>query len=337
MALQAGALGKAGHVCGIGSAVIASANGAIGILPDSSIMREIDVLVLQPMVGTDLADVLKSAKRAGQSIVVDLDDWFWDTPEFPLIDGALQRSDFDEWRDQMHRLVGESQLVTASTPFIAQEILSWNNAPPTRLVRNAIDLRRWPGPENVTDGPVLGYAGSLYNHLEDVQLLRGWLGPFLERHDLRLIHVGGHPSLPDFSDLIGVDPARVEVRDGRAWAAYATSRPFAGMDIGLVPLLARPFNQAKSALKGMEYAACGVPFVASSSPEYEWLGTGTLVGSSFDDQGPDAWIHSVEKLLDPSTRAVQAHLQTDRVAREDIGLRWTDWERIYLELVAGRR
>jgi len=166
----------------------------------------------------------------------------------------------------------------------------------------------------VTDGPVLGYAGALYNHLEDVRSLRGWLCPLLERHDLHVIHVGAHPSLPTFAEVAGVEPRRVEVRDGRPWREYAASHPCAGMDIGIVPLVARPFNQAKSALKGMEYAACGVPFVASRSPEYQWLGTGTLVGNSFEDQGPDAWIDAIEQLLDPNVRATLAQQQSARIA-----------------------
>jgi len=36
------------------------------------------------MLGADLNDIVASAKRAGQALVVDVDDWFWDTPNSPL-------------------------------------------------------------------------------------------------------------------------------------------------------------------------------------------------------------------------------------------------------------
>lgn len=336
LALQAEALRGAGHLCNVGSGLVATSDGVIGVMPDGSIMRGINIIVLQPMLGADLADVLNSANRKGQSVVMDLDDWFWDAPSSPTVGGELRSSDFREWCDRARRIIGESHLVTASTPYIVEQISSWQNAPPVRLVRNAIDLERWGRAECVTDGPVLGYAGSVYNHLADVRLLRGWLGPLLERHDLRMIHVGAHPSLPSFADLTDVDPARMEVRNGKQWSEYAPSHPIAGMDIGIVPLMDRPFNQAKSALKGMEYAACGVPFVASSSPEYVWFGSGALVGTSFGDQSPDKWIEAIERLLDPATRATQAQHQSERLAHEDIALRWTDWEEIYLELVETR-
>jgi glycosyltransferase involved in cell wall biosynthesis len=39
-------------------------------------------------------------------------------------------------------------------------------------------------------------------------------------------------------------------------------------DIGIAPLDDIVFNHAKSWLKGLEYAALGIPFVASDLPEY---------------------------------------------------------------------
>jgi hypothetical protein len=126
---------------------------------------------------------------------------------------------------------------------------------------------------------VVGFVGSLSGHAEDLGELRTWLGPFVERHDLQVVHVGSHATHPSFADLTGVDPARVTAREGRAWAEFAASRPMAGIDIGLVPLEARDYNRAKSALKGMEYAACGIPFVASPSPEYIRFACGILAGA----------------------------------------------------------
>ena len=45
----------------------------------------------------------------------------------------------------------------------------------------------------------------------------------------------------------------------------------AQLDTGIVPLQRSRFNEAKSNLKGLEYAALGVPFVASPTAEYERL------------------------------------------------------------------
>jgi hypothetical protein len=327
--LPAQALVAAGHECVVGTEVVATPSGElIGVTPGEGIVRKIDLLVVQPGAGSNWTALFAGARRAGQRVVVDLDDWWWD----------LQRSspaatgDVASWLPTLRAMVGASDLVTVSTPFLADLIGEWPGHPPVRVLRNAIDLGRWPAHEQVSDGPVLGYAGALSGHAEDMSLLAGWLPAFVERHDLRVVHIGSHPTLPGFAELTGVDPDRVTVRDGRPWDSYAASRPFAGVDIGLVPLEGRDYNRCKSALKGMEYAACGVPFVASPSPEYEWLGCGVLAGSSFEEQRPEDWVGAVESLLDPEARAQIASIQSERVAREDVGARWQEWEDTYRQL-----
>ncbi len=334
MTLPAGALAAAGHECFVGSAVLGSGPGPVlGALPGNVLVADLDLLVVQPGVGSDWTPVFATARAAGQKVVVDLDDWWWDLQ-------ASTRGFVDDgvtaWRDRLRAMLCNADAVTVATPFLAERIGAWADAPPITLVRNALDLERWGPPENVEDGPVLGYAGSLSGHAEDVALLRPWLGAFVERHDLRVIHVGGHPSHPSFAETAGVDPARVTVRPGRAWADYAASGPMAQMDIGLVPLEDRPYNRAKSALKGMEYGACGVPWLASPSPEYRWLGCGGLAGSTLADQSPSDWVAALEALLDPSARAELAAAQLKRIGSEAIDVRAPDWERCYLEVCRPR-
>jgi glycosyltransferase involved in cell wall biosynthesis len=334
LGLPGAALAARGHRCFFGPMVMVSSQGAVGVLDDNSVVRGLDVVVVQPGPGTEWQGVSAACRKGRQALVVDLDDWWWDTPSS---NGVWQNEGFGPWRRKLERLVLEADLVTASTPFIAGQVGGWAGAPPVRVLRNALDLSRWGPREDVGDGPVVGYAGSLYGHLEDVHLLRGWLGEFVSRHGLRVVHYGAHPSLPDFAANTGLDAACVDARPGQPWSAYAASRPMAGMDIGLVPLVDRPFNLAKSALKGMEYAACGVPFVASPTPEYQWLGCGRMAGASLAEQGPEAWVQALEGLLDPAVRRRLADAQYARAQREDISVRVCEWEDAYVSAVAGAR
>ena len=70
-------------------------------------------------------------------------------------------------------------------------------------------------------------------------------------------------------------------------------------DIGLVPLNDIPFNRAKSFIKGLEYTASGITFVAQALPEYERRGEDGLgyVAVTAED-----WKRQVERLLDYKTR-----------------------------------
>jgi glycosyltransferase involved in cell wall biosynthesis len=80
----------------------------------------------------------------------------------------------------------------------------------------------------------------------------------------------------------------------------------APIHVGLVPLTRNDFNEAKSYLKGLEYAASGIPFVATPTEEYRLLadaGVGRLA------ETPDEWRDHMTELLDPDVRRVEAERQ----------------------------
>ena len=90
----------------------------------------------------------------------------------------------------------------------------------------------------------------------------------------------------------------------------------AELSVGLVPLIDSPFNRAKSWLKGIEYAALGVPFVASPLPEYRKLadlGAGVLADS------PQEWYEAIDMLLtDADHRDTIARFGRDAVRGLDL-------------------
>ncbi len=102
----------------------------------------------------------------------------------------------------------------------------------------------------------------------------------------------------------------------------------AGHDIGLVPLADSEFNAGKSALKGMEMAACGIPYVAQHHPEYEAFGAGILART------PTEWLSALERLLDPAERATVAANGLARAAEHDWRARGREWTEVY-ESLAG--
>lgn len=78
---------------------------------------------------------------------------------------------------------------------------------------------------------------------------------------------------------------------------------FRKFDIGIVPLNNIPFNYGKSTIKGLEYAAARIPFIASYSPEYELLeqqGVGRVAHT------PQEWIGHLTELEDPKIRKEEA-------------------------------
>jgi hypothetical protein len=98
-------------------------------------------------------------------------------------------------------------------------------------------------------------------------------------------------------------------------------------DIGLVPLTDITFNHAKSFLKGIEYAAGNIPFVASALPEYQILaksGVGRVAGSA------DDWVKHLTELLDYRTRKIEAAVQRQTVLRDhSIRARASEWSEVF--------
>jgi hypothetical protein len=81
----------------------------------------------------------------------------------------------------------------------------------------------------------------------------------------------------------------------------------AHMDVGIVPLADSVFNQAKSALKGLEYAAIGLPYVASPTLPYQMAHKEGLNG--FLARKPAEWVAYLSKLLGNAEFRVQTGMR----------------------------
>lgn len=110
---------------------------------------------------------------------------------------------------------------------------------------------------------------------------------------------------------------------------------FPHIDIGLVPLTDIPFNHAKSTIKGLEYAAANVPFVAQSLPEYQRLadmGVGRVATT------PEDWRREVGALLDFRTRKKEAGLNYSNMMKEHtIRARESEWQEMVLRALHGHK
>jgi len=96
------------------------------------------------------------------------------------------------------------------------------------------------------------------------------------------------------------------------------------MDVGIVPLRVTPFNQAKSYIKGLEYAAAGVPFVAQKIDAYDDLysqGIGRIA------KRPYEWVKQLKALTDYKLREEESAKNHELVWNNDIkhgAAQWID-------------
>jgi len=157
--------------------------------------------------------------------------------------------------------------VTVSTPELAELYAPLN--PNTFPLPNCIDLEdpAWkPRVEKAEGRVVVGWAGSP-THLEDFRPLVPVLEALCRRYPRVKVAVGGPEEV--FSLLGQIPESQKEYLSPVPFDKYPEM--LARFDIGLVPLLDNAFNRCKSDLKGLEYSALGIPFLASPLPAYRRL------------------------------------------------------------------
>ena len=272
-----------------------------------------DIVVMQRAMFEDIPDKIRIAQANGQIIVNDIDDWYWG---LSTSNGAYAAShpkvNPKENVNHYKRVLAASDYVTVSTPYLADRISSWVPCP-IRIIPNFVDTKKFtPRVQTETDVPIVGWVGSTGHRSGDLEILAGLLLPLVESGKICLHHSGAVSFHPQFAEMVKVPTDYVSTLPMASPTDYPSLFQF---DIGLVPLSDKPFNQAKSAIKGLEYAAAGIPFIASPTIEYENLskdGIGNIAKKI------RSWTGLIESLRDPQYRKEQALLIRENVARHDI-------------------
>ena len=104
------------------------------------------------------------------------------------------------------------------------------------------------------------------------------------------------------------------------------------MDVGIVPLRDVEFNHAKSYLKGLEYGAAGIPFIAQALPEYQILadsGVGRVATT------PDEWLGHMEDLLNPKVRLEERTKNFETISEKfSMKQRGYEWDEVFKTILA---
>jgi Glycosyl transferases group 1 len=218
--------------------------------------------------------------------------------------------------------VTRSEMVTVSTPYLAEKFGKLN--PNIVVLPNFIhaDLlsRQRPRRDTVT----VGYQGGA-SHLVDMCAVQEPLTRFFADHPQIDMHFIG----PDWSPMIKHDCL---------WTPWATDiwdyYNAVDFDIGLAPLADIEFNRSKSHLKALDYAAMGIPVIASDMEPYRDFirdgETGYLVST------PDEWYQRLRELTsDAAMREEMGAKARQLAAGYTIQGNWHLWEEAYERAAGG--
>ncbi|MGY1783692.1 hypothetical protein [Geodermatophilus sp. SYSU D00698] len=255
-----------------------------------------DVVVLQLPKTRESLDILRLLQAQGVAVVVELDDLFRAVPYGHTAFRTLKTLSIDEYVLACAR---EADLVTVSSAALLEEYAGHGrgayipNAVPRRIAELPPAYER--DPEVVT----VGWTGSVPTHPYDLQVMESGLQQGLDRTAgrSRFVILG---QAADARTRLHLPEDPVEVPWKQDVDQYLTTMGEL-FDVGIAPLRLDRFNECKSWLKVMEYAARGVFALRSPSAEYERLGLGRRA------KRPRDWAAGVAAAVDaPDARREKA-------------------------------
>jgi len=268
----------------------------IGVAHKDGMLSGWDITVLKLLMNSQTVPLMRTMQELGKRVVVDVDDFHYGLEESNIASKSTNpHANPESNRAFFEQGIRQADTVTVSTQFLAD--FYSRRCRDVRIVRNALDVDRFtPVPEG---DPVIGWVGGTLWRSGDIEILRDWLPDFVKDHKV-LVHHSGH--IPGDGNHFGVRAGVKRVRTEPMCMLKDYPSKMFKMNIGLVPLNRVPFSEAKSNLKGLEYAASGIPFIATPTEEYRLLaesGVGRLATT------PDEWRDHAVELLDPVVRAAE--------------------------------
>jgi len=162
-----------------------------------------------------------------------------------------------ELLDELEQIVRTAHMVTVSTEPLADAMRIFN--PNVVVLPNHIDGAMLELERPRRDRLTVGWAGG-DSHRRDWEMVAPRIRRYLDRNP----HVDFH--------AIGQDYLAQNKIRGR-WTPWSQDLfdyyRTIDFDIGIAPLTSSRFNQSKSAIKAMEYAALGIPVIASNEAPYQ--------------------------------------------------------------------
>jgi glycosyltransferase involved in cell wall biosynthesis len=278
--------------------------GPKGISVDTELLEWCDVVLVQrgfPGRQAHESGVIDRILGAGKPIVYETDDDFASIPDWHGKPGYREDAGW------ILRFLPHASLVTVATPVLGERLAPHHRR--VRVLPNCINATVWPVAAPVETGmrdPHILYAGSR-GHWRDLQTLEAVLADVLDRHAAARVTIAG----VERTVLAGHPRVGLLPFNG-TYHQYPRRLAGVGASFAVVPLVDHPFNETRSPIKFLEYAAAGLPGVFQDAPAYAIVRDrvdGLKAGASLD-----AWRDAIELLIiDDDFRQALAEAANRRV------------------------
>lgn len=238
--------------------------------PDYNLILGNDICVVQRCHTKPQYEFIKLVAGLDMKIVYDIDDNMWELPEYNPAHSLL-----NQHREGFGACMRMVDVVSVSTKTLAKAVRKHvkfmvnertKKEIPIMVAENRIDERMFSEPVK-NERLVVGWAGS-NSHIGDILLVEDALGQLAAEQPEILIQYRGL-DVAEGSPLKKV--SNFEFKHWTAVSEFGARMPMWGWSVALAPLTECAFNEAKSGIKMLEAAYCGIPCLASWVKPYEEL------------------------------------------------------------------
>jgi len=222
-----------------------------------------DVLWVQLLTDPMLLDIARAARSAGLRIVYDIDDRL---DAIPAGNQAATVYGTPAKQQEIKDMIGLADVVTVSTAPLAAHITHNYKVGgsvvvlPNMLTANVMPRRHTPDPAITR----IIWAGSP-THQRDLAVVAPAICATLLRHAGKVRFTCFGERVPE--PLAAAYPY-IDLKQPVDFEEYHDALAGLAGDFAIAPLEDNPFNESKSAIKALEYAAAGYPMLLSPVGEY---------------------------------------------------------------------
>lgn len=292
-----------------------------------------DVVVLQRPTLVFMPQLIPLLQARGVAVVVDMDDDLSrihpNNPAWRSFAPWLVHTQTGQTWQNPHRWQHAEEacrladMVTVTTPALARKYGAHGRV---RVIPNYVPRSYLDIPHE--DSDVIGWGGSTHSHPHDLQVTGAAIARLVGRGH-RFVTVGNKAGVARALGL-AEDPGGPSDTTLEAWP-WEIARH---IGIGIAPLADTQFNQAKSRLKPLEYAAVGVPAVVSPADDYRRF---SQTGACVVADRPRAWEGVLRGLAQsPERRADLSGRGREVAAENTIEGHASEWLDAWTEAAMGR-
>lgn len=227
-----------------------------------------DIVVHHRPIEKVASDFWKGLKQSGKKVVFDNDDTYVPDSGVPTkMLGDWTDSMLVEFQDTLKYFLGEADLVTCTTEFLAKEYRQYTDK--VVVLPNCVDPMDWPEPlRHDNDVVRIGLFGSAVAN-QDYEQVLPVLKELKDRDDVQIV-MFGHPNhdVEDNNKRFYDDDFKVLSQLNPEWHYYVPFSQYFDklnslrLDMALIPRHDSYFNRAKSNLKFLEASMLEIPVIA---------------------------------------------------------------------------